>query len=56
MPKQKTSINIDPELWKEWTLFVVKRTGSARKLSEELEKAIKEYMEKHKSQNSQKPS
>lgn len=48
MVKQKTSINIDPDLWKEWTLFVVKKTGSTRKLSEELEKAIKEYMQKHK--------
>lgn len=44
MPKQKTSIVIDSELWKEWTLFVVKKTGSTRKLSEELEKALKEYM------------
>ncbi|MEM3591622.1 MAG: hypothetical protein QW702_05935 [Candidatus Bathyarchaeia archaeon] len=48
MAKQKTSINIDPELWREWTLFVVKKTGSTRKLSEELEKAIREYMERHK--------
>lgn len=48
MVKQKTSINVDQELWKEWTLFVVKKTGSTRKLSEELEKAIKEYMEHHK--------
>jgi metal-responsive CopG/Arc/MetJ family transcriptional regulator len=48
MAKQKTSINIDPELWKEWTLFVVKKTGSTRKLSEEVEKAIREYMERHK--------
>ncbi|MEM0358026.1 MAG: hypothetical protein QXL77_06610 [Candidatus Bathyarchaeia archaeon] len=48
MPKQKTSINIDSELWKEWTIFVIKKTGSARKISEELEKAMKEYMERHK--------
>jgi len=48
MAKQKTSINVDPELWKEWTLFVVKKTGSTRKLSEEVEKAIREYMERHK--------
>ena len=48
MPKQKTSIIIDRDLWKEWTIFVIKKTGSARKLSEELEKAIKEYMQKHK--------
>jgi len=48
MPKQKTSIVIDRDLWKEWTIFVIKKTGSARKLSEELEKAIKEYMQKYK--------
>jgi len=48
MPKQKTSIVIDRDLWKEWTIFVIEKTGSARKLSEELEKAIKEYMQKHK--------
>ncbi|MEM2045543.1 MAG: hypothetical protein QXO20_05125 [Candidatus Bathyarchaeia archaeon] len=54
MTKQKTSINVDSELWKEWTLFVVKKTGSTRKLSEELEKAIKEYMDRHKSSNSSK--
>jgi hypothetical protein len=47
MAKQKTSFMVDEELWKDWTLFVVNKTGSARKLSEELEKALKEYMEKH---------
>ncbi|MEM1570344.1 MAG: hypothetical protein QXT14_07355 [Candidatus Bathyarchaeia archaeon] len=48
MTKQKTSINIDPDLWKEWTLFVAKKTRSNRKLSEKFKKAIKEYMEYHK--------
>jgi hypothetical protein len=48
MGKQKTSFMIDKELWKEWTLFVVNKTGSARKLSEELEKALREYMNRHK--------
>jgi len=47
MGKQKTSIMVDSELWKEWILFVVSKTGSARKLSEELEKAIREYMDRH---------
>ncbi|MEM0111418.1 MAG: hypothetical protein QXK90_01485 [Candidatus Parvarchaeota archaeon] len=47
MGKQKTSFMVDSELWKEWTLFVVKKTGSARKLSEELEKTLREYMAKH---------
>ena len=38
---------VDRNLWKEWMVFVIKRTGSARKLSAELEKAMKEYMDKH---------
>jgi hypothetical protein len=46
--KRKTSIVIDEKLWKEWTHFVIEDTGSARKLSEELGKALKEYMEKEK--------
>lgn len=46
MPKRKTSISIDEELWKKWTHFVIEETGSARKLSDELGKALKEYMEK----------
>lgn len=44
MPKRKTSISIDIELWKEWTKFVIDKTGSARKLSEEIENALREYM------------
>lgn len=39
---------VDDELWKEWIVFVVNKTGSARKLSEEIEKALNEYMVKHK--------
>jgi len=49
VPKRKTSIIVDEELWKEWTHFVIDKTGTARKLSEELEKALKEHMEKWKS-------
>lgn len=44
MTKRKTSISVDEELWKEWTKFVIDKTGSARKLSEELENALKQYM------------
>jgi hypothetical protein len=28
--------------------FVIDKTGSVRRLSEEMEKALREYMEKHK--------
>jgi hypothetical protein len=45
--KAKTSINVDKQVWKEWIQFVVAKTGSARKVSEELEKALQEYMKKH---------
>jgi hypothetical protein len=44
MVKQKTSIAIDKDLWTEWIQFVVARTGSARKLSEEIERALRYYM------------
>ena len=44
MPKQKTSIIIEKDLWTEWIQFVVGRTGSARRLSEEIEKALRYYM------------
>lgn len=48
MAKRKTSITVDEKLWKEWTMFVINKTGSARKLSEEMETAITEYMKRHK--------
>ena len=46
--KAKTSINIEKNTWQEWIKFVVNKTGSARKVSEELERALQEYMKKHK--------
>jgi hypothetical protein len=46
MAKRKTSITIDEDLWKEWIKFVVDKTGSARKLSDEIENALKAYMRK----------
>jgi len=45
--KSKTSINIDKGTWSDWIRFVVNKTGSARKISDELEIALKEYMKKH---------
>jgi len=44
MGKRKTSISIDEELWKEWTKFVIDKTSSARKISEEVENALRQYM------------
>lgn len=51
MPKRKTSISVDDKLWREWINFVVNKTGSARKISEETENAIQEYMQKYKEAN-----
>jgi len=47
MARQKTSFIVERELWKKWTLFVVNKRGSARKLSEEVENALREYMANH---------
>jgi len=44
--KKKTSIVVDAELWKRWINFVVSIHGSTRRISEEIEKALLEYMVK----------
>jgi len=48
MAKKKTSINIDEQIWKDWMKFVIDKTGSVRRLGEEMKKALQEYMERHK--------
>jgi hypothetical protein len=48
--KRKTSIAIDPKVWSDFTVFVVRKTGSSRKVSEEVQKALLEYIEKHKAE------
>ena len=44
--RRKTSVSVDEELWKRWLMFVVGTTGSTRKVSELLEEALREYMER----------
>jgi metal-responsive CopG/Arc/MetJ family transcriptional regulator len=44
MGKKKTSINIDEQLWSEWLVFVIKKYGTSRKVSEALADAIRQYM------------
>lgn len=44
MPKKKTSLNIDDQTWKDWLNYVVQKTGSMRKVSDETVTALKEYM------------
>jgi len=48
MGKKKTSIYVNEDLWLEWSIFVIKQYGSSRKMSEALEDAMKEYMDKKK--------
>jgi hypothetical protein len=47
MPKKKTSLNIDSDVWKRWLTFVIQKTGSSRKISSETVRAIEEYMRTH---------
>jgi hypothetical protein len=47
MTKKRTSLNVDDQLWKDWTLHVHKKTGSAYKVSEETERIIREEMKNH---------
>jgi hypothetical protein len=47
--KRKTSVNVDQEIWKKWNHFVIDKAGSSRKIIEELEKALLEYIDKHES-------
>ncbi|MEM4717603.1 MAG: hypothetical protein QXE81_02450 [Desulfurococcaceae archaeon] len=46
--KKKTTISIDESLWREWLNFVIQKTGSTRKISNEIENALREYMGKYK--------
>ncbi len=45
--KRKTSVNVDQDVWMKWNHFVIDKTGSSRRVSQELEKALLEYIEKH---------
>jgi len=46
VPRQKTSIYVDEDLWREFSIYVVTKFGN-RALSETIEKALREYMENH---------
>jgi len=43
--KIKTSIMVDEELWKRFRIFTIEKTGSARKISETLEKAMTQFLD-----------
>lgn len=48
MPKKKTTILVDENLWKEFVTFVLKKHGTSKKTSEEIENAMREYLKKAK--------
>jgi len=47
LPKHKTTIVVDKKLWKDFLSFVVKKHGTTRKTSIEIESAIHEYLDLH---------
>lgn len=48
MARIKTSIAVDDNLWREWQIFVIGKTGKGRRGSSEIEEALREYMQNHK--------
>ena len=47
MTKKKTSLAIEPEVWTKWLTFVIQKTGSSRKISDETVNALEYYMKNH---------
>jgi len=47
MPKRRTTILVDDNMWKRFLSYVVKKHGSAKKASVEVENAVKEYLSRH---------
>lgn len=47
MVKKKTTILVDPALWRDFVTFVVQKYGTAKRTSEELELAMNEYLRNH---------
>jgi len=47
LPKHKTTILVEEKLWKSFLSFIVKRHGTTKKTSAEVEAAIREYLNHH---------
>jgi len=48
MPKKdKVTLNLDPDIWKRFCLYVVGKYGRGKKFNIEVEQALKEYLDKH---------
>jgi predicted transcriptional regulator len=50
MPKRRTTIVVDDQVWKRLLSYVVKKHGTAKKASFEVEKAVKEYLDRQEKQ------
>lgn len=48
MPKRKTTILVDEDLWKDFVTFVIKKHGTSKKTSKEIESAMREHLKKTK--------
>ncbi len=51
MPKHKTTMQIDEKIWKKFLALVIKKHGTTKKQSKELETAISEYLKRHREEN-----
>jgi len=49
--KHKTTILVDEKLWKSFLSFIVKKHGTTKKTSAEIEAAIREYLNHHHRRN-----
>jgi hypothetical protein len=47
MTKRRTTVLIEDDLWKRLLSYVVKKHGTAKKASVEVENAVKEYLNRH---------
>jgi len=45
--KHKTTIIVDEKLWKSFLSFIVKKHGTTKRTSIEIESAIREYLNRH---------
>ncbi|MBS7625687.1 MAG: hypothetical protein ACUVTM_00415 [Candidatus Bathyarchaeia archaeon] len=51
MTKHKTTMQIDDKLWKRFLQTVIKKHGTTKKSSLELEAAISEYLERQREES-----
>jgi len=47
LPKHKTTILVEEKLWKSFLSFIVKKHGTTKRTSIEIESAIREYLNRH---------